>query len=243
MDSAVQAIDQAGALLVFPLDNRSEPASLWSHFHPRSAMRWEWDDSGDNRVANLWRLKGELSTTRRAVYTKWFRGRATYFSRSIFPALLRALNPAFDTGPRHDLSPTARALLSLLDAESPLSTKQLKALADLKGKANEARYEKALKELWSRLLVVAFGEVDDGAFPSLAIGSTHLLYEDLWQEALSLSTDVAEELIRRQFPEKNLFYLHLRKLTTKAAPRKRASNAESGRKAQGIPRVVRFDKL
>src|SRR5271167_90429 len=90
--SAVSAINTAGALLVFPLDNRKEPASIWSHFFPRTPMRWEWDESGDNRVGDLWHLRSELSTTRKVVYTKWFRGRATYFSKELFTLLLRVLN-------------------------------------------------------------------------------------------------------------------------------------------------------
>src|SRR5580700_7343374 len=91
--SAIAAINRAGALLVFPMDNRKEPSSIWSHFYPRTPMRWDWDESGDNRVADLWHLRSELSTTGKVIYTKWFRGRATYFSRALFTHLLRALNP------------------------------------------------------------------------------------------------------------------------------------------------------
>src|SRR6476620_6984546 len=122
--TALTAIERAGALLVFPLDNRAEPASLWSAFYPREAMLWEWDDNGDDRVAQLWHLRGELSTTRKAVYTKWYQGRATYFSREVFTALLRVLNP--DGFSAESLTPAARTILSVLEGESPLSTKELK---------------------------------------------------------------------------------------------------------------------
>ncbi|MBS2027495.1 MAG: hypothetical protein JST54_06265 [Deltaproteobacteria bacterium] len=67
-----------------------------------------------------------------------------------------------------------------------------------------------MKALWTRLLIVGAGEVDDGAFPSLAIGSTALLFEDLWRarseanpegmkrldEALKRSPALARELAR-----------------------------------------------
>ena len=88
---AIAAIERAGVLLVFPVANRPEPASLWAHFHPGEPMEWEWDEDGDDRVARLWHLRAELSTTDAVVYTKWFRGRATYFSRGLFTAMLRAL--------------------------------------------------------------------------------------------------------------------------------------------------------
>ena len=80
--SAITAVRKAGALLVFPMDNRKEPASLWSAFYPKEPMRWEWDESGDDRVAKLWRLRAELSTSREVVYSKWFRGAACSRSSS-----------------------------------------------------------------------------------------------------------------------------------------------------------------
>lgn len=56
-------------------------------------MRWEWDESGSQAVSDLWHLREKLSTSGQVVYSKWFRGRATLISRSLFPALLRSLNP------------------------------------------------------------------------------------------------------------------------------------------------------
>ena len=78
--SAIAAIEKSGAILVFPLDNRKEPASIWSHFYPRTPMRWEWDDSGDNRVGDLWHLRTELSTTRKS-----FTRNGSAAERLIFP--------------------------------------------------------------------------------------------------------------------------------------------------------------
>jgi hypothetical protein len=231
--SAITAIDRAGALLVFPIDNKKLPASLWSHFYPRSEMRWEWDESGDNRVAQLWHLKTALSTTKKVVYTKWFRGRATYFSRELFVQLLRALNPG---DPTAGLSAEARTILSLLENESPLSTKDIKRGADLRGRASERIYEKALRELWSRLLVVAFGEVDDGAFPSLAVGSTRVLFEDLWSQAWKLDTAQAEKRVAEILEPENLFFKHFEKLKASTPVKKRT-------KKTAIPGAVRFDEL
>src|SRR5262245_39894917 len=86
--AAIHAIQRHGMLLVFPIDNAREPKSLWSVFYPRAKMRWEWDENGDDRVSRLWHLREELSRSGRVVYGKWFRGRATFFSRDLFRALL-----------------------------------------------------------------------------------------------------------------------------------------------------------
>jgi hypothetical protein len=192
--SAVQAIDQHGALLVYPINNRKEPLSLWSVAYPRTAMRWEWDDDGDTRVADLWHLRAQLSSSRKVVYAKWYRGRATFFSRAVFARLIAAAGSA---APRSrasvlaTLSYEARAILELLEQDSPLSTKQIKLATDLRGKSLSSVYDRALKLLWQRFLIVGFGEVDDGAFPSLAIGATQTLFEDLWAEAGELAPDEA----------------------------------------------------
>ena len=204
--AAVQAIERRGILLVFPMDNRKEPASIWSEFYPKSEMRWEWDDSGDNRVADLWHLRAQLSTSNQVVYTKWFRGRATFLSRPVFSALLSLLGS--DMG----LSRQAREILKALEMDSPLSTKQLKKSTDLQGKLNESTYTRALKELWDRMLIVGYGEIDDGAFPSLAIGATRNIFEDLWIEARKLSPEKAEALLKKTLADDSLWYKHYLKV-------------------------------
>lgn len=184
---AIEAINRLGCLLVFPIDNRKEFPSIWSEFYPRTPMRWEWDEDGDDRVSRLWHLRAELSISNRVIYSKWFRGRATFLSRPAFVALHRLLSSELG------LSRPAREILETLKMDSPLSTKALKRATDLKGRFHEAAYQRALKELWSRLLIVAYGEVDEGAFPSLAIGATQILFEDLCDESRALSREDALE--------------------------------------------------
>jgi hypothetical protein len=193
LKKAVSLIEKRGILLVYPIDNRPEPRSLWSEFFPRSEMRWEWDSGGDDRVATLWHLREELSRSGKVVYAKWFRGRATFFSREVFTDLLAALG-----GTRLDrktLTVEARRILETLESDSPLATKQLKLATDLRGKFFESTYEKALKELWKRLLIVGYGELDDGAFPSLFIGATRHLFEDLYAEAETRNPEESRERV------------------------------------------------
>ncbi|MFM8268585.1 MAG: hypothetical protein ACKN9V_00200 [Pseudomonadota bacterium] len=200
---AIEKIEEAGGLLVFPLDNRAEPQSLWAKLYPKSEMRWEWDEAGDDRVVKLWHLRTELSVCKEVVYTKWYKGRATFFSRTVFQALLAEL--AFPRKSIRVLSQTAQTILRVLEEDSPLSTKELKKQTGLKGKDHESEYTKALKSLFERGLIVGFGEVDDGAFPSLAIGATLLLFDELWEEAKTLSRAQVEKHLNQLFLAQPLF--------------------------------------
>ncbi len=195
--SAIAAIEKHGILLVYPIKNKAEPLSLWNAFWPEEEMLWVWDNDGDDRVADLWHLRMQLSESNKVVYAKYHQGRATFFSREIFVALLCLMKSA--EFKKRKLSGEAKKIMRLLDGNSPISTKRIKKEVDLKGKFFESTYTKALKELWGKLLIVGYGEVDDGAFPSLAVGSSELLFEDLWKEAL-----VSEEKWARAFVIKKL---------------------------------------
>ena len=52
-----------------------------------------------------------------------------------------------------------------------------------------------MKKLFENGLIVGFGEVDDGAFPSLACGTTSLIFEELWESGLE--TEKAEAAYER----------------------------------------------
>lgn len=193
--SAITKVNKRGMLLVYPINNKPEPPSLWSEFY-RDEMRWEWDSGADDRVSQIWHLRERLSTSNKVVYTKWFRGRATLISFELFPALVRLLS-----GTDATLSFQARDVLDLLREDSPLSTKALKRMTDLQGRENERTYTVALKQLWARALIVGYGEVDEGAFPSLAVGSAQVLFENQWAEGLALSEKEALDRIDRFLPK------------------------------------------
>ncbi|MEK7356648.1 MAG: hypothetical protein AAB250_09375 [Bdellovibrionota bacterium] len=200
---AVRHIEKKGILLVFPMENRRDPASLWYELHPRTKMRWEWDADGDRKVADLWHLRERLSLSNKVAYVKWYRGRATLMSFDVFCAILRLSNPNLpQVG---GLSFAAREILDLLEEDSPLSTKQLKRAVGLQGKESEAAYQRAMKELWERLLIVAYGEVDEGAFPSLAIGATKTIFEPLWQRANEMTNEEARAILEKKLEKNTAF--------------------------------------
>jgi hypothetical protein len=199
LNVAVKHINSRGVLLTFPMNNKKEPRSLWTEFFPRKKMVWEWDEDGDASVAQLWHLRTELSESREVVYAKWYQGRATFFSRDFYLGALGTMHAnGFFMG---TLSRQARDILDILEEDSPLSTKVLKKRADLVGKDNQRFYDRAMRQLWDRFLIVAFGEVEDGAFPSLAVGSTKNLFEDLWRESQALSRSSAEKILESAFEE------------------------------------------
>ena len=89
--SAISKINKKGVLLVFPINNKPESVSLpslWSEFFPKTKMKWEWDEKGDNYVFELWSLMKHLSASGEVVYSKWYQGRATFFSKELFTAML-----------------------------------------------------------------------------------------------------------------------------------------------------------
>lgn len=109
LERAIQAVEKKGWLLVFPIPERAEPASVWSFLHPGTKMRWEWDENGDDRVAKLWHLRRELAESKRVIYSKWYRGRATLFSKEMFKFLWVATRPR-----REGIRGEAREILDLL---------------------------------------------------------------------------------------------------------------------------------
>lgn len=189
LSRGVKAIETAGILLTYPLRNRADPPSLWFSFF-KDPMHWAWDDSHDDRVSRLWHLRMELSTSRKVVYAKWFQNRATFFSRDVFVAL-RCL--AIKEAP--PLSRDARNILAFLQESSPRSKKEMRAESGLVGRALEGTYEKAMRELWRSFQVVGFGEIEDGAYPSLAVYATSLIFEDLEAEAQDLDPQEAEKTV------------------------------------------------
>ncbi|WP_413293411.1 hypothetical protein ACLSU7_18680 [Bdellovibrio sp. HCB185ZH] len=203
---AIQAIEKEGILLVYPIKNSPEPDSLWAHLWPRSKMVWEWDADADHKVSDLWLLKEELSRSGKVVYAKWYQNRATFFSQETFVNML-----AFQRS-EAPLSPNSQVILEALEMDSPLSTKQLKEIADLQGRDMESTYNRAMKALWQRLLIVAYGEVEDSSFPSTAVGASKTLFEPLWEQSLSISPENAEAYLIKKLGAENKFWKFAKKI-------------------------------
>lgn len=209
----VEAINKRGCLLVYPLENRKEPASLWSELYPRTKMRWEWDQEGDNRVAELWISREELSRSGEVVYAKWFRNRATFFSKEVFVNLLAY----FGTSQGRVVLPRSsqEALDSFL-LDSPQSTKIIKENLGWQGKMMESHYNRAMKPLWNYLFIVGYGEVDDSSFPSLNMAATQTLFEDLWLKSQEIDSAAAEKTLLKILGADSLFMKYAKRVRDSA---------------------------
>ncbi len=207
-EKEIRLINECGMLLVFPIKNKKEPASLWSRLYPRISMDWKWDDSGDNRVVKLWATMKALSSSGQVVYSKWYQGRATFISKELFMAMLTLVRHAES----FHLNSHAQNIYERLLEDSPLSTKQIKELCELRGRDFEKYYNQAIKQLFLSLKIVAFGEVDDGAFPSLAMGSTALLFEDVVLKSENLSLKQAQIILNKYLPMESAFRIYFNKI-------------------------------
>ncbi|HEX5658170.1 MAG TPA: hypothetical protein VFX59_13290 [Polyangiales bacterium] len=194
----VTAIERLGALLVYPIASRPEIPSIWSVLYPRSEMHWAWDADADPRVSSVWILREQIARGRRVVYSKWFRGRAVFFSHALFGSMLSTRRPW-----QAERSREASEILQVLEDDSPQSSKDLRRHAGLRGKESERVWTRATKELWEQLAIVGTGEVPDGAFPSLEIGATRWIFEELWEEAQRREPD--RELLDAQLPAASAF--------------------------------------
>ena len=207
---AVKAINKHHILLVYPIKNAPEPQSLWSVLHPGVEMHWDWSEHADRRIEKMWHLKDELCERCDVVYAKWFRGRATFFSKQIFPAFLRVLGT---TQFEEVLSSRdGDAIYQQLLDNSPQTPSMLKEAVEMESKHNRARFDKAMNVLWKKLYIVGTGEVDEGQFPALAAGATRHIFEDLWNEAEEMSLTTAQEVISGCLPPESLFLKFLQRL-------------------------------
>lgn len=209
IEKSIEKINQKKLLLVFPITNKQDPPSLWFQLFPRVPMDWSWSEDGDNRVVRMWHLMKTLSDCRRVIYSKWYQNRATFFSNDFFTHLL-----AYQKHKVHsqiEWTSTERQLLEILRNNSPMSTKELKAESGLKGKFFEAEYTRSLKKLFLHQYIVAYGEVEDGVFPSLALGATETLYEEEWLMADSISLKDCELEIKRVAGSSTAFQNYFKK--------------------------------
>lgn len=207
---AIEAINEHGVLLVYPIDNREEPNSIWRCLFPRTKMRWEWDDESDSKVADVWHLRAELSHSNEVIYSKWHQGRATFFSKPLFVALLKYLGAVDQFA--GTLPKKSQEILEVLLMDSPQSTKQIKQAVELQGRFFEAAYNRAMKRLWDQLLIVGYGEIEDSSFPSLAVGASQTIYEDLWTQAAQMPLLDAEKRVRKYFAKQPAFARFLDKV-------------------------------
>ncbi len=153
---AVRFIDHVGFCMLFPVKNVSLP-SLHYAVAKRQPTGW------DKYVQLVWKWKDELPKQRRALYTKYFKGRGTFLSLKFLPHFLAihgtAVAPAeaesfYKTG---RISHDASELWQALAKHGPLATLELRHACKMETQAGNKRFKKAMLELQSLLIVTHSG--------------------------------------------------------------------------------------
>ena len=149
---AVRFIDSVGYCLLFPIRSLPLP-SLYYACARRECTDW------DRYCLRIWKWKDELGRRRRALYTKYFKGRGTFLSLKLLPHFLAMEGSAYAAGDfarayaAGRITVDARAAWEMLAAHGPLATLELRHACKMDSKAANRRFKKAILQL-SRLLLV-----------------------------------------------------------------------------------------
>lgn len=197
----LQSINKAGVLLIFPIQNKDEPDSVWAHTYPRSKMIWDWTRDTDPKVDRIRAVLWDLVDEEKIILTKWYRDKPTIFSEDSFLYMLAYLRSAKKFQMRE-----TKKVLDTLEIDSPQATQELKEACGLRGSHFKSDYNQAMRELWHRLLIVEHGEVKISHLPSTTIGSTEKTFGDIWERSLSINKKDAEKFLISKLNPENIFF-------------------------------------
>ncbi len=166
---AVAFIRTVGCCLLFPVRRLPLPSLYWAVARRPIQLGPEWDAACEK----IWTWKDELPRRRRAWYGKYFRGRGTFIAAELLPHFLALQTLPFS---RHDperlyaegtLSAAAAVLWTTLQREGPLATVALRHACGMTSPADHLRFQRALLELQTKLVITHFGaEQETAAWPS-----------------------------------------------------------------------------
>jgi len=177
LQSALDQVEKIGRVAIFPEKKPSKHSiiSLWELFYPRTKMKWEWDDSADNRVVKLWWLKNEIAQTQKVLYGRFFGNRPVLVSKSETRRTLKTLE-------KKPLTSLAREILSRLEDNSPQTKRMLGRELRAEGwEPTKSEFERSLIDLQKNFLIVSLGdsEREKGPMPSSEYAALSLIFPDL----------------------------------------------------------------
>ncbi len=196
---AVRFIDAVGYCLLFPIKNLPLP-SLYYAVARRRAVTW------DKHCEKIWEWKGLLGRQRRALYTKYFKGRGTFISLTLLPHFLAMRDSAAETTHAEAfyragrISADARALWEALASHGPLATLELRHACKMDTKPGNARFKRAMAELQCLLLVFYSGaEQETAAWPSGRFELTAQAFPRQVCDARRITPDQARAALARKY--------------------------------------------
>lgn len=150
--AATILINQVGVITLFGVS--SEIPDLYHAYTGDPASKPE--ESWDSPAGHIYTWRWELGRREAGFYGSWVRGKPTWISWELLPAILR-LRADLRAAPElaGDVSENAlRVLQALEDAGDDLRTGDLRQIADFPiGRGERAAYLKAVEELEARMLV------------------------------------------------------------------------------------------
>lgn len=150
---AAQFLDQSGLASLFAYRQLNLPC-LWVAVCGRRDPVFPQHSHHDPEVALAWNLKDQLPQAGTVFYGKLLRGKPTFVSWSLFPAIHRLFGPRTDhrTAFRAGLlSPAANAILAALHRHRPQETLALKLATNLARPTQRRTFDAAIAELQQTL--------------------------------------------------------------------------------------------
>lgn len=155
----------------------------------------------DYAIGVTWRLKDVLPTQRKVYYGKVVAGRPAFISLALLPAFLRLRAPGASYRTlfrRGELSRCAKLVMDALSRHPVAETRQLKLSSGYAQSSRRAEFDRAMKELQERFLVLKVGERDEPFSYVWGTVANHWLQAVGEARKLTVS-QAAERLIRHHF--------------------------------------------
>ena len=196
---ATRFIDHAGFCVLFPL--KSVPlGSLYYAVAKRRDVRW------DKYAQLIWKWKDELPKKRRALYTKYFKGRGSFLSLQLLPYFLAIEGTAVGAEEADALykmgriSHDALELWQVLEKHGALPTLELRQASKLETPAGNKRFKKAMLELQGLLLVTHSGAAQETeAWASNCFDLVARAFPRQVRQARKISSENARTAIARRY--------------------------------------------
>jgi len=162
---AVKFVNAVGFCMLYPVGRVPLPSLYYAvtRRNPHGKLVW------DKYAQRVWRWKDELPERRRAVYTKYFRGRGTLISPAFLPYFLAMREAALVPGDHERffaagrIAEDARRIWEALAEHGAMPTLELRYACKMDTKAGNARFKRAILGLQCLLVAVHFGAEQETA--------------------------------------------------------------------------------
>ena len=204
-EQALQFINQVGFCFLFAARGLAMP-TLWEAICGEARALPQHHD--DPALGQAWDWKDTLPARKACFYGKILRKTPTLVALDYLPHFY-ALSPNYGTEDDYleeyaegRLSAEAKWVYEALLRHGPQSTTRLRKLAGLDGKANMARFDRALTELQAGLKIVKVGTSDANAWGYCYVYDLLLRqYPQLAEQARAISSTQAEDALSLKYLE------------------------------------------